>query len=72
MSTITTAEQLSELRDHDDAERAARRAELVRERRERLQTSHAHALTSLMGARRDLHGVHALADLVADAVRWTA
>jgi hypothetical protein len=72
MSTITTAEQLSELRDHDDAERAARRAELVRERRERLQTRHAHALTSLMGARRDLRGVHALADVVADAVRWTA
>jgi hypothetical protein len=72
MSTSTTAAQLDELRDHDGAERAARRADLLREQRERLQTRHAHALSSLMGARRDLRGVHALADLVDDAVRWSA
>ncbi len=40
--------------------------------RERLQTRHAQALTLLMEARDDLRGVHALADFVDDAVRWTA
>ena len=56
----------------DDAERSARRAERLREQRERLQTRHSHALTSLLDSRRDLRGVHALADLVDDAVRWSA
>lgn len=55
-----------------DDERALRRAERLREQRERLQTRHSHALTSLMDSRRDLRGVHALADLVDDAVRWSA
>jgi hypothetical protein len=43
-----------------------------RERRERLETRHAQGLTQLMAARADLRGVHALADMVDDAVRWTA
>lgn len=33
---------------------------------------HAEALSRLMEQRRDLRGVHALADLVDDAVRWSA
>ena len=44
----------------------------IREQRERLETRHAQALTRLMEARSDLRGVHALADLVDDAVRWSA
>ena len=44
----------------------------IREQRERLETRHAQGLARLMGARADLRGVHALADLVDDAVRWSA
>lgn len=44
----------------------------IREQRERLETRHSQGLTRLMGARSDLRGVHALADLVDDAVRWSA
>jgi hypothetical protein len=33
---------------------------------------HAAALTALMEERRDLKGVHALADQLDEAVRWTA
>jgi hypothetical protein len=44
----------------------------LREKRERLETRHAQGLTRLMGTRSDLRGVHALADLVDDAVRWSA
>lgn len=40
--------------------------------RERLQTRHSQALTSLMETRDDLRGVHALADFVDEAVRWSA
>lgn len=42
------------------------------ERRAALRTRHAQGLTRLMEERRDLRGVHALADFVDDAVRWTA
>ena len=49
-------------RDHDRA----------REQRDRLRSRHAHALTTLMEERTDLRGVTALADLVDDAVRWSA
>ena len=41
-------------------------------RRKQFQDRHAQRLTSLMAQRDDLRGVHALADLVDDAVRWTA
>jgi len=44
----------------------------LREQRERLETRHAQGIARLMNARADLRGVHALADLVDDAVRWTA
>lgn len=36
------------------------------------QARHAQALSTLMTEREDLRGVHALADLVADASRWSA
>lgn len=46
--------------------------EAIRERRTALRLRHAQGLTALMTERDDLRGVHALADLVDDAVRWTA
>ena len=55
--------------DHTATETAADPATA---QRERLQTRHSQALTLLMEARDDLRGVHALADFVDDAVRWTA
>ena len=76
MPSATTAahltDQVSGYRDRDDADRALRRAEVLRQQRERLQSRHTHALTSLLDSRRDLRGVHPLADLVDDAVRWSA
>ncbi len=54
------------------AETAETRDRRVIEQRARFRTRHARALTDLMGQRDDLRGVHALADLVDDAVRWTA
>jgi hypothetical protein len=42
------------------------------ERRAALRNRHAQGLTRLMEQRTDLRGVHALADFVDDAVRWTA
>lgn len=42
------------------------------ERRAALRDRHAQGLTRLMEQRADLRGVHALADFVDDAVRWTA
>ena len=44
----------------------------IRDQRERLRLRHSQALTTLMGTRSDLRGVTALADLVDDAVRWSA
>lgn len=44
----------------------------ARERRAALKLRHARGLTTLMDERSDLRGVHALADLVDDAVRWSA
>ena len=41
-------------------------------KRTQLRVRHAQALTSLMEERSDLRGVHALADHLDDAVRWTA
>ncbi len=43
-----------------------------RARRAGLRDRHAQGLTRLMAERNDLRGVHALADFVDDAVRWTA
>lgn len=44
----------------------------LREQRAKLRLRHAQALTSLMGEREDLRGVHALADYFDEAVRWSA
>jgi len=41
-------------------------------RRKQFQDRHAQRLTALMAERDDLRGVHALADMVDDAIRWTA
>ena len=41
------------------------------DRRASLRARHAQGLTRLMEQRTDLRGVHALADFVDDAVRWT-
>lgn len=41
-------------------------------RRAALRYRHTQGLAKLMGERRDLRGVHALADFVDDAVRWSA
>lgn len=53
----------------EDAEQRERRAV---EQRAHFRDRHARALAGLMGQRDDLRGVHALADLVDDAVRWSA
>jgi len=45
--------------------------ERTRVHRARLRSRHAQGLTTLMDARADLRGVHALADFVDDAVRWS-
>ena len=42
------------------------------ERRHATQAKHSAALVSLMKERDDLRGVHAFADYVDDAVRWSA
>jgi len=41
-------------------------------RRAALRDRHAQGVARLMEERSDLRGVHALADFVDDAVRWTA
>ena len=48
------------------------RLERITAQRSKLQNRHAQRLTALMEERNDLRGVHALADFVDDAVRWTA
>ncbi len=45
---------------------------LERARCDDLRDRHTEGLTRLMTSRDDLRGVHALADLVDDAVRWSA
>jgi hypothetical protein len=40
--------------------------------RHSLRLRHASALAKLMEERQDLRGVHALADLVDDSLRWSA
>jgi hypothetical protein len=44
----------------------------AREKRAAFKLRHARGLTTLLDERSDLRGVHALADLVDDAVRWSA
>ena len=56
----------------DSTKSPEREIDRLREQRAQLRTRHAQALTSLMEERTDLRGVHALADHLDDAVRWTA
>jgi hypothetical protein len=44
----------------------------VAEQRTLLRLRHSAALTNLMVERTDLRGVHALADAIDDAIRWSA
>lgn len=44
----------------------------VAEQRALLRLRHSAALTNLMVERTDLRGVHALADTIDDAIRWSA
>jgi hypothetical protein len=47
-------------------------ADKLGEQRAALRLRHSQRLTALMESRRDLRGVHALADFVDDSVRWSA
>lgn len=47
-------------------------ADKLGEQRAALRLRHSQRLTALMETRRDLRGVHALADFVDDSVRWSA
>ncbi len=57
---------------HTPLDPGEQRDQRVVEQRDRFRTRHTRALTGLMSERDDLRGVHALADLVDDAVRWSA
>ena len=46
--------------------------ERIRAQRALLKDRHSQALSRLMAEREDLKGVHALADLVSDSLRWSA
>lgn len=46
--------------------------ERIRAQRAALKHRHSQALARLMAEREDLKGVHALADLVSDSLRWSA
>ncbi len=46
--------------------------EPIARRRDRTRARHAAALGTLMAEREDLRGVHAFADYLDDAVRWSA
>ena len=46
--------------------------EHLRAQRATLKARHAQALSRLMAEREDLKGVHPLADLVSDSLRWSA
>lgn len=52
--------------------RAQDRTDQVASQRERLRARHASALAKLMQERSDLQGTYAFADLVSDALRWSA
>ena len=46
--------------------------ERIRAQRAALKDRHSQALSRLMNEREDLYGVHALADMVSDSLRWSA
>jgi hypothetical protein len=64
-SDVTTPDVVTEMTETDAFDRR-------RDQRNALKTRHAENLGRLMSQRDDLRGVHALADLVDDAIRWTA
>ena len=41
-------------------------------RRERLETRHTREIVELLDRKNELRGVHAMADFLDDAVRWSA
>lgn len=49
-----------------------RKLQAILDARTRQEARHASGLHSLLSDRDDLRGVHALADLVGDRVRWCA
>lgn len=65
MADPTTTER--ELRQDLDVE-----LERIRAQRSTLKHRHTARLSRLMTEREDLRGVHALADLVSDSLRWSA
>ena len=46
--------------------------ERIRAQRAALKDRHSEAVSRLLAEREDLKGVHALADLVSDSLRWSA
>jgi hypothetical protein len=46
--------------------------ERIRAQRAEVKTRHSRELSKLLTKRQDLQGVHALADLVSDSLRWSA
>ena len=46
--------------------------ERLRTLRNNIRSRHSLALHELMSQREDLHGVHPLADQIADSLRWSA
>ena len=47
-------------------------ADRLRTQRNNIRSRHSLALHELMSEREDLHGVHPLADHIADSLRWSA
>ncbi|QIG41361.1 hypothetical protein G5V58_21205 [Nocardioides anomalus] len=66
MADPTTTHRASARTDVDS------QLERIRAQRETLKDRHAQALARLMAEREDLKGVHPLADLVSDSLRWSA
>jgi hypothetical protein len=64
-TSIDTAPQAREVEIDLEQER-------LRTLRNNIRTRHALALHELMSEREDLHGVHPLADQIAESLRWSA
>jgi hypothetical protein len=62
----TTTERDSRSRDVDT------QLDRIRAQRTQLKDRHTQRLNRLLAEREDLQGVHALADLVSDSLRWSA
>ena len=57
---------------HEPDARLDTHIERIRAQRAALKDRHAQALSKLLAEREDLKGVHPLADLVSDSLRWSA